>query len=109
MLVRIDADGIRDAESFHSLFAATFGFPEWYGRNMDAWIDGMSDLDDPESGMTAVHLERGQTLLLAVDHASRFRARCPDLFAALLESAAFVNGRRLDVGQAALIVLATDG
>ncbi len=47
-VVRLDCDRITDWESFHSLFAEVFGFPDFYGRNMNAWIDCMSYLDDSE-------------------------------------------------------------
>jgi len=109
MMLRIDADQIEDAESFHTMFAVQLGFPEWYGRNMDAWIDCMSHLDDPATGMTTVHVESGQVLSLVIDHASAFKARCPDLFAALLECAAFVNWSRIEAGRTPLIALATNG
>ena len=52
-VVRMDCDRITDWESFHSLFAEVFGFPDFYGRNMNAWIDCMSYLDDSEGGMTS--------------------------------------------------------
>jgi hypothetical protein len=54
-IVRIDAREISDFATFHTVFARTFAFPDFYGRNMDAWIDCMSNLDDSETGMTKVH------------------------------------------------------
>jgi hypothetical protein len=56
MLVRIDATSIRDWNSFHAVFKQAMGFPDFYGANMDAWIDCMSYLDDPAAGMTAQHV-----------------------------------------------------
>jgi RNAse (barnase) inhibitor barstar len=53
-IIAIPADQITDWESFHSVFQAAFGFPDFYGRNMNAWIDCMSYLDEPPSGMTNV-------------------------------------------------------
>ncbi len=35
-MLRIDANEITDKNSFHAVFASAFGFPEFYGRNMDA-------------------------------------------------------------------------
>jgi len=105
-MMRIDANSIVDVESFHSVFAAAFGFPPFYGRNMNAWIDCLSDLDDPDSGMTAVHVDSGQALPLVIEHAQDFKARCPDLFSALVEGAAFVNWRRIEAGQAPVLALA---
>lgn len=104
--VRIDADAITDAASFHAAFASAFGFPAFYGRNMDAWIDCMSDLDTPESGMSAIHVARGRTLALVIARAGDFQARCPALFAALVDATAFVNRRRAESGRAPLLALA---
>lgn len=104
--MRIDASSIVDVESFHSVFAAAFGFPSFYGRNMNAWIDCLSYLDDPDSGMTAVHVDPGQALSLVIEHAQDFKTRCPELFSALVEGAAFVDWRRIEVGQAPVLALA---
>jgi len=40
--VRVDATHIRDWDNFHDVFADAFGFPDFYGRNMDAWVDCMT-------------------------------------------------------------------
>ena len=37
-MIRIDANDILDSDSFHTVFAPAFGFPTYYGRNMDVWI-----------------------------------------------------------------------
>jgi len=53
--ILIEGKRISDWNSFHDTFADTLGFPSFYGRNMDAWIDCMTCLDDPEAGMTSTH------------------------------------------------------
>ena len=108
-MLRIDASSIVDSESFHALFASAFGFPAFYGRNMDAWIDCLSYLDDPAAGMTTLHVLPGQMLPLVVDNAAGFKARCPELFASFLECAAFVNWRRIEAGDAPLLAVALYG
>jgi RNAse (barnase) inhibitor barstar len=105
-MMRIDASRIVDSESFHSVFASAFGFPEFYGRNMNAWIDCLTSLDDPDAGMTTVQISPGQTLPLVIEHARDLKARCPELFAALIECAAFVNWRRIESGEPAVLALA---
>jgi RNAse (barnase) inhibitor barstar len=105
-MVRIDAAKITDEASFHTVFALAFGFPEFYGRNMDAWIDCLSYLDDPEAGMTTVHVQPGQCLSLVIDHAAELKTRCPELFSALVECTAFVNWRRIEIGGAPVLALA---
>lgn len=105
-MVRIDASKIVDSDSFHAVFAAAFGFPEFYGRNMNAWIDCLSDLDDAGADMTAVHVPPGECLSLVLDRAQDFKRRCPELFSALIEGAAFVNWRRIEMGRTPVLALA---
>ena len=105
-VVRIDCGRIIDWESFHSEFAEVFGFPAFYGRNMDAWIDCMSWLDEPGSGMTTVHAPPGGVVTLQFDGVDEFAARCPEQYAALVECAAFVNWRRSSQGEPAVLALA---
>ena len=62
--VRIDTNRIRDWDSFHTVFADAFGFPSFYGRNMDAWIDCMSYLDDPDAMMSTLTVARGYVVVI---------------------------------------------
>ena len=55
----IDRSLIVDKVSFHQVFAAAFGFPEFYGRKVAAWIDCMSSLDE---AFCAVQVEPGQVV-----------------------------------------------
>jgi hypothetical protein len=41
-VVDVPLTKIADWESFHMTFAATLGFPGFYGRNMNAWIDSLT-------------------------------------------------------------------
>ena len=103
--VAVDASEILDWPSFHSVFAKAFGFPAFYGHNMDAWIDCMTDLDDPESGMSAVHAPPNGIVLVKILHARAFASRCPEQAAALSDCAAFVNWRRCEQGGAPVLAL----
>lgn len=105
MLVRIDATRIRDWESFHAVFRETMGFPEFYGANMNAWNDCMSYLDDPAAGMTTHHVPPGGVLTLQVDGVDDFASRCPEQYEALVECSAFVNWRRVERGDPAILAL----
>ena len=102
-IVRVDAAGICDCNSFHSAFALAFGFPSFYGRNMNAWIDCMTSLDSPADGMTSVHGSASDPVVLHLDNAN---AVPKEIFDALVEGAAFVNWRRLEVGEPAILMLA---
>ena len=108
-IVRLDADAIVDWPTFHDVFAREFGFPDFYGRNMNAWIDCLTHLDDASAGMTTIHAAPGAVVTLVVEHAAAFATRCPEQHAALVECAEFVNRRRTDVGEAAVLVLALEG
>ena len=104
-MVRIDANRILDWSTFHAVFAEAFEFPAFYGKNMDAWIDCLTYLDDPESGMTTVHVNGGGVISLVIDNAGDFKKRCPEQFAALVECAGFVNWRRVERGNPPVLAL----
>ena len=74
------------------------GLPAFYGRNMDAWIDCMTCLDDANAGMSAVHAPAGGVLTLQLENVDDFAARCPIQYAVIIECAAFVNWRRIELG-----------
>ena len=103
--IELDASKIVDWPSFHATFADTFGFPAFYGRNMDAWIDCMTDLDEPEAGMSKVHAPPNGILLLKVLNVRAFAERCLEQFGALRDCAAFVNWRRREAGQPPVLML----
>jgi RNAse (barnase) inhibitor barstar len=45
-VVAIPVSEIDDWESFHSVFQRELGFPAFYGRNMNAWIDCLISADE---------------------------------------------------------------
>ncbi len=104
-LVEIDTAKIVDWDSFHDLLANRLGFPDFYGRNMAAWIDCLSSVDSPEDGMTSVHALPEGVLVLALSDATDLAARCPDIYDAIVECSAFVNHRRLEVGERPVLAL----
>jgi len=108
-LVPIPTNLIADWASFHDVFAAALGFPSFYGRNMDAWIDCMTYSDEPEAGMLARGVRSGELLTLQIDDASDFAVRCPEQFRALVECTAFVNYRRVEVGGKPVLGLLMSG
>jgi hypothetical protein len=59
-VVMLDTRRILDWNTFHDVFAEAFGFPDFYGRNMNAWIDCMSSLGEPRDAMTSVHAPGGR-------------------------------------------------
>ncbi len=107
--IKIDADAIIDWETFYDVFANIFGFPDFYGRNMDAWNDCMTHLDDPSDRMSAVTCAKGDYFVLELVHVTSFRKRCPEQYDALVECTAFVNWRRLERGDTPLLMLSYYG
>ena len=53
MKLKIDASAVPDRAGFHDAFAAVL--PEWYGRNLDALYDCLTDL--PEGEIAVLHPE----------------------------------------------------
>jgi RNAse (barnase) inhibitor barstar len=107
-IVSIAGGAIKDWPSFHDVFAEAFGFPSFYGRNMDAWIDCLSDLD-LASGMTTVHVRSGEILTVLLEDAAELRQRCPEQFEALIACSAFVNFRRVEAGDPPILAVAMVG
>lgn len=108
-LVIIPTDKIVDWATFHQVFAETLGFPAYYGRNMDAWIDCMTYVDAPDDRMVQCAIQPGELMTLQIDDADDFAARCPDQFKDLVECTAFVNYRRVEAGGAPVLSLLLSG
>jgi len=107
--LQIDGKKIQNWDSFHDCFTEALGFPGFYGRNMDAWNDCMTSLDCPEDGMSSVHVEIGGVLVLCLSNAEDLKKRCPEIFEALVECSAFVNYRRIEKGEQAVLALSFYG
>jgi hypothetical protein len=104
-LVKLDTRHIRDWSTFHDVFAEVFGFPSFYGRNLDAWIDCMTWLDDPSAEMTQVHAPPGGVVVLELEHVDDFACRCPEQYNAVIECVAFVNWWKIETGEPAVLAL----
>lgn len=50
----VDGNKINDMADIHSLFAKELSFPEWYGNNLDALRDCLTDVSD-EVAITVVN------------------------------------------------------
>ena len=58
------------------------GFFKEYGRNMNAWIDCMSDLytNGQYSSLTKFNLTKEDIFILRLENTQQFQTRCPDIF-----------------------------
>lgn len=93
--VDISGNEIIDWESFHRIFAEKFGFPKFYGNNMNAWIDCISDVIDYESTMTAIKIEKRGLIVLKITQIDEFQTNCPEIYIELISCVSFVNKRQV--------------
>jgi RNAse (barnase) inhibitor barstar len=103
--LRFEGSLIHDEESLHRESQRLFGFPDFYGHNWDAWIDCMSYIDEPASGMTRVHVGTNDMLQVEVTKIRDLAERCPEVLRALIECTGVVNGRFITSGSATRIAL----
>lgn len=80
MQVIIDFHEIENWKSFHSVFSEIMGFPDFYGENMDSWIDCMSSIDDPEAGMSTIVVKSNESLDMIVLGVSNALKNITDIF-----------------------------
>jgi hypothetical protein len=106
MIIRIDARRLTDSAGLHAAVKEAFGFPDWYGNNLDALNDCLTHLDDPESGMSRVQLFPGEVGLLVVEHAGDAGKPASAHLKELVDAVAFVNWRRLEQGQRPVLAVA---
>ena len=101
---RLNSAAIIDFDSFHEESRRAFGFPDFYGRNMNAWIDCMSSLRE-DDGMIQLLLDPQELLHLEVPDAAALRERAPEVFAAFTDCTAIVNRRYIQFGELPAIAL----
>ena len=65
-IVRFEGAELLSFEALHDAFANKLGFPDFYGRNMDAWIDCMTNLDDP--GFSKTSVDNGTVLTVHIEN-----------------------------------------
>ena len=104
-VAKIDCARITDWPSFHDEFQRVLGFPLFYGRNLDAWIDCMSDVDDPEAGMTQIHVEAGDILTIELCGGASLKRDYRELYDAIEDCSSSVNSRRVEVGEPPVLAI----
>lgn len=75
---------LKNWKTFHSEFRKEMNFPNYYGGNMDDWIDCVGEITNQQ---TILQIENGKYL----------KENEPELFNAILECGAFVNFRKIVV------------
>jgi hypothetical protein len=102
---RLNGELITDWESFHTECEKVFGFPDFYGRNMNAWVDCLSYLRD-DDGMSKFVLKENEVLTIEVQHSEKLRAAVPDIVEELQFCVAMINERCEDYEEPATLKLA---
>jgi hypothetical protein len=105
----IPVDSITDWSTFHDVFQQVLGFPDFYGRNMDARVDCMTSLDAPDEQTTAVFAPLSGLLVLEINDAFSFKQRCPEQYNAFIECSAVANLRRTETGKRPVLALLLNG
>ncbi len=93
--VMLDGKRLSTWEDFHEVSAAVFGFPAFYGRNKDAWIDCMSSID---AGMLRAELVTEESYTIVVEHTEEWVAAAPEMMAEFVSLLAAVHERLAGVG-----------
>jgi hypothetical protein len=96
--VKLDGERIKDWASFHAECRREFGFPEFYGCNMDAWVDCLSYLRDDE-GMTKFRLQADEILQIEISKADVLKLSMPEILDELAFCVAAINDRYEDYGE----------
>ena len=76
--VTIDCTEIHDQEDFHDVFAQRLRLPKWYGRNLDALHDCLTDFSVPVT-ISLLHVQTlinrlgsyGRAAINCMEHAER--------------------------------------
>jgi len=96
--VILDGSAITDWPSFHAACRREFGFPDFYGDNLDAWVDCLSYLRDDE-GMTRFRLGEDEVLRIEIRNAAALRAKAPEIPEELAFCVEAINDRYADYGE----------
>jgi len=103
-LVQLDGRLIYDWASFHRLCKEAFGFPSFYGENMDAFIDCLTYIDERD-GMSAIVLANAENLTIEITGSKDLQVRVPEIAEALASSVDSVNERFVEDGKGPRLVL----
>jgi hypothetical protein len=100
----MDAAKIKDWPSFHAQSVAVFGFPDFYGCNLNAWIDCLTYLPEGD-GMSRFVLGPDEQLFIRLLNFESFVKSQPEIWLALSACVASVNQRYISAGDIPRLVL----
>ncbi len=88
-IIELDFTSIKDLEVVHTILKHTFGFPDFYGKNVNALIDCWSSLRFPEDEM-CMSIASNESLLLNI---KGLTSTSNDIMLTLLVASEEVNRR----------------
>ena len=91
-VVHFKGSELMTREDFHKTFAERLHFPDFYGKNMDAWIDVMDDMGWAPSPMAKCFVG-ADTLKIIVEGSKKFRDDSP-MYCDLVDCVEFINEER---------------
>ena len=96
--VCLDGAAMTSWDAFHTQSQQAFGFPEFYGRTLDSWVDCLSYLRD-DDGMSSIRLGPDDVLQIDILHADAWRVAHPDMLDEVLYCIEGINERYADYGE----------
>ena len=102
--VTLDTEQIYNWETFHNQSAKAFGFPVFYGKNLNAWIDCLTYLPDGD-GMSQFTLAPCEQLYITLTNFTEFSNAQTEICLVLLECIASVNQRYISNGDIPRLVI----
>jgi RNAse (barnase) inhibitor barstar len=97
-IARLNGAAMTDWEAFHDECAKEFGFPDFYGRNMNAWIDCLTYINIGD-GMSLFVLDPEDTLQIELADSETMKTHAPHILDELIQCVRFVNERSLAAGE----------
>ena len=94
-VLNLDLSKVKSWDSFHEMFKSELGFPDFYGRNMNAWIDCMGDIHE-KTDMINLFLPYDTGLTLRFTHSRFFKLKHPKIYRTLKDCTAFVNKEHIE-------------
>jgi RNAse (barnase) inhibitor barstar len=103
-VVSIDCERIADWASFHSVCKEAFGFPDFYGENLDAFVDCLTYIDEGD-GMSNIVLRDGEVLRIDLLSSNDLFTRSPEILDGLTNAVESINKRFVEDAKSEKIIL----
>lgn len=104
VIVQLKGNAITNWKAFHHECRIAFGFPAFYGDNLNAWVDCLSGLRD-DDGMSRFKLAPDEVLTIEILHSAILRSEAPDILEAMMECIDDINDRYVEQGEKPALML----